>query len=320
MNEKISVLMSVYNEDNDWLVSSVESILNQSYSNLELIIVIDNPNNKNAIDLLNYYAEIDKRIIISLNSSNIGLVASLNRALSISSGKYIARMDADDISHKDRFIKQVEFIQANKLDLIGSNVNLFDNENPLIKYKTDKLLSHHYIKKIMKAGTIGIVHPTFFGKAEVFKTLNGYVNSPHTEDKEFLIRAIIFGYKLGNISEALLDCRYSSESVTKNNAIYVNKMGCYLTFCYREYLRTGKYIFSNQYFESLNVSEKEISDFKDKQILLSNVRHYLGRKMYLLASYSIFKSFFSSKTTLTNIVINFKMKVYRFLESRCVFL
>ncbi|MEZ9548644.1 MULTISPECIES: glycosyltransferase [Vibrio] len=314
MNSKISVLMSVYNEPIDWLELSIESILNQTHKNIEFIIVLDNPDNVAALESLSKYRKFDDRIVVLKNEKNVGLVESLNRALSHASGDFIARMDADDISHKDRFEKQLKYLLDKKLDLVGSNVKLFDDHNPDAKYTTDKLLSHYYIERIMRHGTIGIVHPTFFARAEVFNQLNGYVNSPHTEDKEFIIRALIKGFKLGNLPDTLLECRYSSQSVTKNNAIYVNLMGHYLTRCYREYLRTGHYLFDTDYYKSLNVDTKTLTAFKKKQLALSKSRHCLGKKNYLGVLLYLLLAGAHSKSTLRNIAINIKMKVFRGIE------
>ena len=180
----ISVIMSIYNEKESWIKESIESILNQTHKNLEFIIIIDNPTREDLIKVVKKYAKKDNRIKYFINIENKGLVYSLNRALEYCNGEFIARMDADDISHLNRFEKQLEYLKKNKLDLIGSNVNLFNEKG--VFYTTNKLLSHKYIKRLLAFGTIGIVHPTFFAKSEVFKKLNGYKNALHAEDKEFL--------------------------------------------------------------------------------------------------------------------------------------
>jgi glycosyltransferase involved in cell wall biosynthesis len=178
--------MSVYNEKESWIKEAIESILNQTYKNLEFIIVIDNPIREDIIKVIKEYVKKDNRINYFINEKNMGLVYSLNRALKHCNGEYIARMDADDISHVNRFELQLNYLEENNLDLIGCNVNLFNEEG--IFYTTNKLLTHKYIKKLLTYGTIGIVHPTFFGREEVFRKLNGYKNAFHAEDMEFLAR------------------------------------------------------------------------------------------------------------------------------------
>lgn len=95
---KISVIMSAYNESFDELSRSIDSIINQTYKNIEFIIVSDNPENKEikkAVQVAN-----DQRIKYLENKENVGLVQSLNRAISEATGSIITRMDADDISKK----------------------------------------------------------------------------------------------------------------------------------------------------------------------------------------------------------------------------
>src|SRR5690348_17026682 len=103
--------MSVYNEQDDWLKQSIESILNQTYQYFEFIIVLDNPNNKAAKRLLERYQQIDNRIKLIYNEENIGLTNSLNKALEVAKGTYIARMDADDISDPRRFEIQYNYFK-----------------------------------------------------------------------------------------------------------------------------------------------------------------------------------------------------------------
>lgn len=105
--EKISVIMSTFNEKLEWVKEAIDSIINQTYRNIEFIIIVDNPNNIELKNMLEQYCIEDDRIKIIVNEFNIGLVKSLNKALKICSGEFIARMDADDISVKYRLEKQL---------------------------------------------------------------------------------------------------------------------------------------------------------------------------------------------------------------------
>lgn len=107
---KISVIMSAYNESFDELNKSIDSIINQTYQNIEFIIVSDNPENKNI--KMAVQAANDQRIKFIENKENIGLVQSLNRAISKATGKFIARMDADDISRKNRLKDKGRFVET----------------------------------------------------------------------------------------------------------------------------------------------------------------------------------------------------------------
>ena len=127
-SELISVIMSTYNEPEDWIRKSIESILGQTLQKLEFLIVCDNPNNKELINLLEEYKNKDSRIKLILNDENIGLTKSLNKALNITVGTFIARMDSDDIAASDRLEKQLKYLKDNNLDLVGSGVVCIDEE------------------------------------------------------------------------------------------------------------------------------------------------------------------------------------------------
>ena len=109
----ISVVMSVYNEPLDWLRQSIDSILQQTYSSFEFIIICDNPNYIEGIKVLNEYCRKDNRIRLIFNVENLGLTKSLNIGLRAAKGDYIARMDADDISKPRRFEKQMNYMKSN---------------------------------------------------------------------------------------------------------------------------------------------------------------------------------------------------------------
>ena len=123
----ISVIMSVYN-DEKYLSKAVESILNQSYKDFEFIIVNDGSTD-NSFEILEKYQQDDKRVIL-IEQDNIGLTKSLNKAIDMACGKYIARMDSDDISLLTRFQKQIDFLEQNKdYALAGTNIAKIDISN-----------------------------------------------------------------------------------------------------------------------------------------------------------------------------------------------
>ena len=98
--ELISVLMCAYNEPMEYICQAVKSITEQTYRNIEFIIIIDHPDRRDIVLYLDGLA--DERIRYHINEKNMGLIASLNKGLQLCSGKLIARMDADDIAFPDR--------------------------------------------------------------------------------------------------------------------------------------------------------------------------------------------------------------------------
>lgn len=217
-NELISVIMSTYNEPEEWIIDSIDSILNQTYKNIEFIIICDNPKNKSLIKLLEGYKKKDSRIVLILNNENIGLTKSLNKAIKLSNGKYIARMDSDDICNKLRLEKQLKYLKSNNLDLIGSGVKCITETGKKItilnKFPKE---NNSFVKKIRYNNCMA--HPTWFGKIEVFEKMNGYRDIDYAEDYDFILRALYNGFLLGNVNEVLLEYRMRSGSISNENGL-----------------------------------------------------------------------------------------------------
>lgn len=119
---KISVVMPAYNAEK-YIGQAIESILNQTYSNFEFIIINDGSNDKTKEVILSYK---DDRIIYLENERNFGIVVTLNKGLEKANGEYIARMDADDIAEPNRFEKQIKYLDKNiEIGVLGSGICTF---------------------------------------------------------------------------------------------------------------------------------------------------------------------------------------------------
>ena len=227
----ISVIMSVYRESKEWLVESIESILNQTLNDFEFIIILDNPKNHILKGLIENYAKKDSRIRFFINEKNIGLTASLNFALTKATGKYIARMDADDISELNRLEKQYNYMISNSVDILGSNIVEFLDEK-------HKKLSDLYCKNIDIRDNIlkgnMLAHPTWFCKKEVYEILNGYRNMPACEDYDFILRAVKYGFVVENMEDYLLKYRLSSNSISRKGLLRQRMASVYLSNHYNE--------------------------------------------------------------------------------------
>lgn len=212
MKPEISVIMSVYN-GMPYLKEAVKSILSQTYKNFEFIIVDDASD-----DSTPKYLKLlkDKRIKIITNKKNLGLAESLNKALKISKGNFIARMDADDISHPKRIETQVKFLTKNpEIDLCGTWANLINPKGEKIgekKYPADP-------KSVNKAITwyTAVIHPTYMGKKSFFDNLHGYrENYNFAEDYDLLARAKN-KFQITNIPVKLLSWRLQDARLSRTN-------------------------------------------------------------------------------------------------------
>lgn len=129
--------MSGYKEDIRYLKESINSILNQTYTDFELIFLLDNPSNKDITDLLNDYCKKDKRIRFFINEENLALAKTLNKALTFVKGEYIARMDADDVSMPNRLEAQLNYLLKNGYDMThyhGSIIKVGGSESDIDMY------------------------------------------------------------------------------------------------------------------------------------------------------------------------------------------
>jgi len=212
-NPKISVIMSVYNGQK-YLKHSIESILNQTFKDFEFIIINDYSID-NTQKIIESYK--DQRIILINNRKNLGLPKSLNIGLNKSSGKYIARMDADDISLPHRLEAQYNFLEKNKqIGLIGGQVEKIDSSNNSIGYKKSRPQDLDIIKFWIITKN-PLVHPTIFFRKEILKIIGPYNETfIYAQDFELYSR-IIKKYKITNLPEVLIKFRYHNESITRTS-------------------------------------------------------------------------------------------------------
>lgn len=209
MNEtqknKVSVIMGIFNCE-DTLSESIESIINQTYNNLELVMCDDGSTDNTYEIALAYKEKYPNIIKLIKHETNQYLSAALNDCLKISDGYYIARMDGDDISVLDRIEKQVAFLRNNPdCQLVSTAMQIF-NENGNTDIQTKKA---HPDKYSLKKATC-FNHATVLTYKYVYEKLNGYTVSERTQrgqDYDLWFRFFAEGFKGENIDEPLYMCR-----------------------------------------------------------------------------------------------------------------
>lgn len=143
MNPLVSVIMPAYNGEK-YIREAIESILNQTYDNLELVIVEDKSTD-NTLNIIQGYQ--DFRIRLYLNAQNRGIAYSTNLAISKSSGKYIALLDDDDIALERRLEWQVAFLEEHEeIDILGGRSALIDKDGKFIRYDKEPIYNSNFIK------------------------------------------------------------------------------------------------------------------------------------------------------------------------------
>lgn len=202
----VSVVMSVYNTKPSYLEEAVKSILDQSYSNFEFIL-IDDASKENIHALVK---EInDPRIRYFRNSENKGLTVSLNRGIGYASGKYIARMDSDDLSLRDRFQKQVDYLEKNpSVSVLGTRSVTFG-----YKKRIDQLpLEHEKIKAALLLNS-PLIHPTVMMRSSLVKKYLYNEQFRTAQDYELWSR-LIWKTKFANLPQILLKRRLHKNQIS----------------------------------------------------------------------------------------------------------
>lgn len=169
MNELVSVLMCVYNTPQEYLEEATESILKQTYENIEFVIVDDATEYPSNVDYLRRVASEDSRIKLVRNKVNEGLTKSLNIGMSLCEGKYIARMDSDDISMPDRIGKQVAYLQLNpEVALLGSGILCYESgTKETTDFRSENKIDDQEVYRIRSMFEhSGPPHPTFMFRSD----------------------------------------------------------------------------------------------------------------------------------------------------------
>lgn len=208
----ISVLLPVYNGEK-YLAEAIESILAQTFTDFELIIINDGSTDDTLVILQRYQA-VDKRIRL-LSRENKGLVATLNEGVALAQGAWLARMDQDDIAMPQRFERQLQFLMQTGADICGCWVQFFGSSDlRIIKY----LQSDAAIKMALLFGS-AFAHPTVMMRTALIKRLHYDGMWENAEDYDLWIRAAQAGWLMTNVPEVLLHYRQHTTQMSSHAAM-----------------------------------------------------------------------------------------------------
>jgi glycosyltransferase involved in cell wall biosynthesis len=210
----ISVLMCVYNREK-YLPAAIESILNQSFRDFEFVIVNDGSTDKSK-KILDAFAQRDSRINIIEEPKNVGIIQALTTGIRHCSGKYIARMDSDDLSTPDRLQVQVDFMETHpEVDILGSAYEIIDESGAYIgsfgSRPSDPKLT--WFQMFYHSA---IINGTIIAKAEVYKRFNqdkleeGFTAC---EDIAYFLR-MGFDYTITNMNMVLYKIRTHRKQIS----------------------------------------------------------------------------------------------------------
>lgn len=211
MTPDISVIMSVYNGET-YLVEAIESVRKQTFQNWELIVINDCSTDSTA-EILADFAAKDERIKVHPNEVNLKLPTSLNKAIALCAGKYIARMDADDICLPDRLEKQYRFMEEHS-DVSLSSCRFMTVKNGVYASGGAGGRCDFGALKAMLLVANPILHPGVIARAEVLKKFNYDTTLTCTEDLELWTRLVTENRKIQILPECLLIYRLHDKQIT----------------------------------------------------------------------------------------------------------
>lgn len=207
---KISVIMPAYNAEK-YIAEAIDSILGQTFTDFELIILNDHSSDRTEEIILSYK---DPRIVYVKNEQNLGVAGTLNRGLDMAKGEYIARMDADDISLPERFAKQAALLdECPRIAVVGCSIELFDDggtfERRYFSTNPDQM-------KVDMFFSSGLAHPSVMMRTSMIRELGDYDrNFEGLEDYELWCR-VSEKYSVTTLPELLFRYRVHGGQVTKN--------------------------------------------------------------------------------------------------------
>lgn len=223
MKPVISVIMAVYNAE-QFVSDTIVSLQNQTFTEFE-VIIIDDASTDSTYSILNRIT--DSRFIVMRNESNCGLTVNLNKALKIARGKYIARIDGDDICTVDRLMIQYNYMENHPyVDILGSNAYLIDANNKIVGVSDEELTNAGIKEKILLLNPF--IHPTVMAKADVLKDNLYNENYRTCQDYELWSR-LQNKYTYETLKKPTIFYRLNYEGATRSAKNDITKRICLLT-------------------------------------------------------------------------------------------
>lgn len=303
----ISVLIPVYNVEN-YIAKAVLSICNQTYQNLQ-IIVIDDCSTDDTYSIVANLAKNDPRILLLRNDINSKIVKTLNFGLNYVKGEYIVRMDGDDICSPNRIEKQFNFLVNNpEYSLVGSQVYTINEEDVIIG-KLVLPTNFLVIKENIKY-TSPVLH-IWLAKTQVYRKLNGYREIPGAEDYDFLLRMCTEGFKFTNLDSYEYSVRIRDGNTTSTIGFSQRLMSNYVIELFDERKKFGVDRYS---IDDVNIyltkHEAYKTNFDKSNEYFKNAFRYKVEKKYLRMFFFVILAIITSKFQFQYLLkrLIFKMK------------
>lgn len=292
MSPLISIIMSVFNESEVYIFDAIQSCLNQTFCDFEMIIVNDNPQKYSAVDFEKF--GIDKRIRLIMNPRNLGLALSMNKAIQCARGEYIARMDSDDISLPLRLEREYQFMEENRFDLVCCWYDFVDENGQKIENRNIIRYGNPEVSYLLPyANTIH--HPTILARKKVFSDVGYYRNYPCAQDYDLWLRIYEKGYKIGILPEVLFLYRVRRTNVTSTRRVVQYYTQVYARKLLKERQKKGKDSFTikdyNNFLKKRRALDEKYVIYVIKALDNKNDRSTFY-KIYLMISCAFFRRYY----------------------------
>lgn len=205
------------------LETALQSLLNQTYQDFELIL-IDNNSNDGSVAIAARYADKDPRIKL-LSEPCQGVVFAANTGMKAATGEYIARMDADDIAHPERLEKQIEHLESNSVIAISATQVNYKTENSdlsdfahFVEWSNNMTSWNDICQN--RFVEFPVVNPTLMFRKSILDQVGFLKEGEFPEDYEWFLRAIAYGHKIEKLPLPLLDWNDSSSRLTRTDPRY----------------------------------------------------------------------------------------------------
>lgn len=207
---RVSVLTPVYNTNPEHLRECIESILSQTFTDFEFLILNDSPDNKEIENIVKEYAKKDKRVKYYKNKKNIGITQSRNKLVDLAQGEYLAVFDHDDISMPTRLEKQVEYLDTHPdIGVVSCNTEWFPKE-----YTTNHPVENLDIKIALTRVNI-VAHTAMMVRKTILQKYNIKYEEEFSPAEDYMLCLRLVEYTMfHNIPEVLLKYRFEKNNTT----------------------------------------------------------------------------------------------------------